>query len=132
MIPTRIHGFFDYLMGLALIVVPYMVSDTRGIEMWLPMGVGVLVLLQSLITDYECSVANLLPVRGHLAMDATVGGLLAISPWLLNFDERVFWPHVIVGVGLLASAVMTEKVRRDRRTDVLPTTDAPRSTPAAT
>ena len=113
-IPTRVHAVTDYLTGLALIAVPYFISDTRGIEMWLPMALGVGILLQSLITNFEFSLADWMPVRGHLAMDATLGGLLAISPFLFGFDDIVLWPHVILGVGLIGGAVMTEKFRRDQ------------------
>lgn len=114
LIPTRVHAVTDYILGIALIAVPYFVSDTRGTEMIVPMVIGLVVLLQSLITDYEFSGADIIPMRGHLAMDAIAGGFLAVSPWLFGFADIVFWPHVIVGVLMLLSAVATEKYRRDR------------------
>lgn len=116
-IPTKVHAIFDYLNGIALIAVPYLISDTRGIEMTIPMVLGVIVLLQSLITNYELSVADILPVQAHLGLDATAGGFLAISPFLFGFEDIVLWPHLLIGLGEIAGAILTEKYRRDRPLD---------------
>jgi hypothetical protein len=114
-IPTRVHAVTDYFVGSALIVIPPAVNQTGGWAVALPVIIGILLLIQNLATDYEYTAADLIPVRGHLAMDSIAGGLLAVSPWLFGFFEFVLWPHVIVGMAIWLAAMATETHRRDRR-----------------
>lgn len=99
MIPTRIHGVLDYLVGAVLIVAPYLLGFADGTAaQWTPMILGAAAILYSLITDYELSVAKVVPLRVHLGLDIASGIVLAASPWLFGFAERIWWPHVLVGI----------------------------------
>jgi hypothetical protein len=108
-IPTRIHGMLDYATGLLLIAAPYIFgfSDVGGAAQYLPMILGVAIIGLSLITDYELSIARLIPMPMHLAGDIAGGVLLAASPWLFGFADRVAWPHVIVGLLEIGAGLMT-------------------------
>lgn len=113
-ISTKMHAVMDYVMGILLIVVPLFWLDAEGVPeaaIWTPVAVGVLMLLQSLITDYELSLANIIPMSGHLTMDALAGILLAASPWLFGFADTIWWPHVLLGLGEIGAA-MTTQTRR--------------------
>ena len=97
-ISTRTHGYLDYGVSILLIIAPFTFGfATGGPAMWVPILLGAGTILYSLFTDYELGVARRIPMPTHLALDATAGGLLAISPWLFGFHELVFWPHVILG-----------------------------------
>jgi hypothetical protein len=61
----------------------------------------------SVLTDYELSLARVIPMPVHLAADAGGGLLLAASPWLFGFADRVTWPHVILGLLEVGAALMT-------------------------
>lgn len=81
MIPTRLHGILDYLIGILLIASPWLFGSTdAGIGMWLPIILGAGVIVYSLITDYEMSVARILPMTAHLGLDVAGGLLLAVLP----------------------------------------------------
>lgn len=111
---TKMHAAMDYLGGILLIVVPlfWMNSpDVPPAAIWTPVVIGALMLLQSLFTDYELSLANVIPVPAHLGMDALAGIVLAVSPWVFGFAETVWIPHVIVGV-LEIGAALTTKLHR--------------------
>lgn len=115
-IPTRIHGILDYLTGLLLIVLPWLLGFAQGgAETWLPVVLGAGVILYSLVTDYELGVWRRLAMGTHLALDLAGGALLAVSPWLFGFSDVVWAPHLVLGVFEILAALMTQTVAADRR-----------------
>ncbi len=113
-VSTRVHGIIDYGTGLLLIVVPYLLGFADGTAaQWVPMLVGLAIIGMSLLTDYELSVAKLVPMPIHLGADVLAGILLAASPWLFGFSDRVFWPHLIVGALEIGAGLITQTQRRD-------------------
>jgi hypothetical protein len=107
-IPTRIHGVIDYLTGLLLIVAPFVFGFADGgAAQWVPIILGAAILLMSIMTDYELSLAKMIPMPLHLGVDALGGLLLAASPWLFGFADQVFWPHLIIGLMEIGVSLMT-------------------------
>ena len=77
-ISSRSHGYIDYGTGLLLLVAPYLLGFADGTAaQWVPMIVGLTILGMSLMTDYELSVAKLVPLPVHLGADVLAGILLA-------------------------------------------------------
>lgn len=111
-IPTRIHGMADYATGLLLILSPYIFgfANVGGAAFYLPVALGIGIIGLSLLTDYELSIARLIPMPVHLAGDVAGGALLAASPWLFGFADRVTWPHVIIGLLEIGAGLMTRTV----------------------
>ncbi|HEX6041193.1 SPW repeat protein [Longimicrobium sp.] len=110
-LPTRIHGMLDYLMGALLIASPWLLgfADNEAAR-WVPVVLGAGVLLYSLFTDYELGAVRKLQMPAHLLLDAVGGILLAASPWILGFDERVWMPHVVLGAVEVVTAAITNTV----------------------
>lgn len=116
-IPTRTHGVLDYLVGILLILAPFILGFANdGPEMWVPIVLGAGLLLYSAFTAYELGLVPSLSMRAHLTLDLLSGLFLALSPWLFNFDERVWAPHVIVGLLEVAAALTTQTVPAHTRT----------------
>lgn len=110
-ISTKVHGYLDYLMGALLIAAPWLLDfDRGGAETWVPVALGVGAILYSLMTDYELGAFKALSMRTHLWLDGMAGALLAVSPWLFDFDEFVWAPHLILGLLEIGAALMTETV----------------------
>ena len=110
-IPTRVHGALDYLMGLLLLVAPYLLGFADGTAaQYVPQALGVAMLGASLLTDYELGLVRVIPMPMHLLLDLASGALLAASPWLFGFADRLFWPHLILGLLEIGSALMTRTV----------------------
>ena len=110
-LPTRIHGMLDYLLGALLIASPWLFGFADGgAEQWAPVVLGVSVLLYSLFTDYEMGAVKKLQMPAHLMLDALGGLLLAASPWIFGFDERVWMPHVVIGLVEVVTAAITNTV----------------------
>ena len=110
MIPTKVHGVLDYLMGLFLIAVPWLFGfHANSAETWVPIILGITVTVYSLMTDYEFGVSPIISMVWHLRLDAGSGLLLAISPFLFGFQHIVYWPHLILGLLEVAASQLTEK-----------------------
>lgn len=111
MISTRVHGILDYVMGIFLIVAPFLFGFADGgIKMWIFVIIGVSVLSYSLITAYERGVISILSMKTHLWLDGLGGLLLLLSPWIFGFSHEVYLPHLIIGMVEILAAVMMERV----------------------
>lgn len=117
-VSTRAHGLLDYPIGLALLFAPniFGFADVGGAAVWVPRLVGIITLVQSVFTRYELGLVKLLPMRMHLITDYVVGIFLAVSPWLFGFYnelvQRVWLPHLVVGLAIILITAMTEKYPR--------------------
>jgi hypothetical protein len=113
---TRMHGTADYLVGAALLILPWVGgfgSDAAGV---VAMIFGAAVIAHALVTNFEMGVLRLIQVPLHLWLDGVGGLLLALSPWLIGFDRTAWIPHVALGGVLILSALLTDTVPvRDRR-----------------
>ncbi len=105
---TKAHGILDYLMSLLVIASPWLFNFAAdGAETSVPVVLGVVTILYSLITNYEYSIATIIPFRTHLVLDTLCGMLLAASPWLFGFNDVVYLPHLVLGVAELAAVAMS-------------------------
>lgn len=115
-IPTRVHGFMDYGMGILLIAAPWLFGFAAGgAETWVPVILGAGAILYSLFTDYELGLVRSLSMPAHLGLDAMSGLLLAVSPWLFGFADLVYLPHLILGILEIGAALFTETTPADSR-----------------
>jgi hypothetical protein len=108
-IPTKTHGYIDYLMGILLIAAPWILDfDRGGAETWIPVVLGAGMIVYSLLTDYELGASRTLSMRTHLTLDLVGGLLLAVSPWLFGFDDYVYIPHLVLGIAEIGASLMTK------------------------
>jgi hypothetical protein len=107
-IPTKVHGVLDYLVGVLLIASPWLFDFARGgAETWVPVMLGVAAIVYSLLTNYEMGAYKTLSMRTHLTLDMLSGVILAASPWVFGFSDEVYMPHVILGVLEIGVALLT-------------------------
>ena len=80
-IPTGIHGVMDYLMGVLLIGIPFVVGFAPGAETgiavdnaatYVPVVLGFGAIIYSLCTNYELGVVRE-PFKSRLAARSTAG-----------------------------------------------------------
>jgi len=115
-VPTWVHGIIDWVMGLLLIALPWILGFARGgPESALPVAVGAAGLIVTFFTNHEYGVVRRIPMTAHLAVDGVAGAVLAASPWVFGFADVVWVPHVILGLTELAAAFVTETSPADRR-----------------
>jgi hypothetical protein len=108
---TRTHGIIDYVVGVLLILAPFILGfATGGPAMWTPIIIGLLIIGQSLLTDYELGVMRKIPMSTHLGIDMAAGAVLLVSPFIFGFADLIWWPHVIVGAAEIIIALVTKRV----------------------
>jgi hypothetical protein len=109
-IPTKIHGYMDYMMGVLLIAAPWLFDFAQGgAETWVPVVLGAGAIIYSLMTDYELGATNAISMRTHLTLDLVSGALLAASPWIFGFADYIYAPHLILGLLEIGAALMTKR-----------------------
>jgi hypothetical protein len=102
-------------MGALLIVLPPILFGGLTTAALVPMAIGLAVIVYSLMTAYELSIAKLIPMQTHLVLDILGGLLLAVSPWLFGFADVAWAPHVVLGVLELGAAALTFPLSANRR-----------------
>jgi hypothetical protein len=118
-IPTRLHGFLDYIVGMVLIAAPWIFqfSDNTAATV-VPIVLGVGLIVYSLVTDYELGVARVLPMSVHLLFDIAAGVVLAASPWIFGFADEsanVWVPHLLAGIAAIVLGLVTVQHPADER-----------------
>ncbi|TDH21440.1 hypothetical protein EXU57_19790 [Segetibacter sp. 3557_3] len=115
-IPTRVHGMLDYLVGVILMSAPWLLGFAHdgGAKTWIPFALGLGALAYSIFTDYELGLVRKLPMATHLMLDLASGILLAISPWLFGFADEVYLPHLLFGIFEIGAAIMTKTVPAEK------------------
>jgi hypothetical protein len=106
-IPTRLHGVLDYLMGGLVAVSPWLFGYADGgttAMVHLMLGAGMILI--ALMTDFELGVIRAIPMPAHLMLDAGLGVFALASPWLFGF-ATFSTLHVALGLFELAAAAMT-------------------------
>jgi hypothetical protein len=122
-IPTKVHGVFDYLGAIILLFAPniFGFAQEGGAAVLVPRIIGVVVLLQSILTNYELGLVKVLPMKMHLMNDYIASAILALSPWLFGFSHlpaNAWMPHLFAGVAIFLFTLFTEREPRFGRGDV--------------
>ena len=108
-IDTKIHGYMDYLKGLFLIVAPRIIRlDPGAPEGVILIVLGAMAIIYSLMTRYELGMVRVISMKTHLTLDVLSGIVLAASPWLFGFADRVYLPHLILGIIEIGAGLMTK------------------------
>lgn len=114
-VPTRVHGVFDYIGGIGLILAPFVFGffSAGGIAVILPMVLGVGLLVYSLLTRYELGIPAIkfIPMPYHLVFDFVAAALLAASPFLFGFYHdapNVWLPHLIAGLVVIVLVLVSQ------------------------
>ena len=116
MIPSRVHGIIDYLVAALLLLAPFLFGFADGgPAQMVPTVLAVVIVIVSLLTRYELSVAKVIPYSVHLVLDVLVGLVLLVSPWLFGFADQIWWPHVLVGVVSFVVVALSRGGRREAR-----------------
>jgi len=107
-ISRKTHGIIDYLWAAVIISAPFILGFIKVMPAAICFFIAALIVIfQSLFTNYELGVWKRLPMAFHLDMDVVLGFALVISPWLFGFYQQIFWPHVIMGALSIVAGLTT-------------------------
>jgi len=106
-IPTRIHGVLDYLMGVIFIVLPKVLDWNQTANYFISI-LGVSVIVYSLLTRYELGAVKWIPMSVHLILDLLGGILLIVAPFILRVaGNGVTTWMIVLGLVELIATLMT-------------------------
>lgn len=106
---TKTHGKIDYIIGLILVSSPWIFDYAASYQyyIWIPFALGSFIILYSMLTDYEHGFSPVIGVKVNLVLDFLCGAFLAASPWIFNFHEILYLPHVVLGGLLVLNALLS-------------------------
>lgn len=102
-ITTTTHGVIDYVTVGALATLPRIFKWSPGLTNLLT-GVASGILGYSLITDYELSLAKVLPMKTHLALDGVSALLTGAAPFIMK-EPKQSAKFALIGVALFELTV---------------------------
>ncbi len=102
LIPTKAHGFLDYLTAGTMLALPRAMGWSENVTRLLT-GAAVGTIGYSLLTRYELGLVKVLPMRAHLALDAMSGAALCAAPWMLP-EESDEVKQALLSLGLFELA----------------------------
>lgn len=109
-ISTRTHGIIDYTWAAAATSLPRLMDDSSATGKLIRTA-GTAATVNSAVTNYEAGLVPVMPMRGHLALDILMSGVLLASPLFLPSSER---RYAAVPVALGAVGLVTALLTRTR------------------
>jgi drug/metabolite transporter (DMT)-like permease len=114
------HGILDYLVGILLIVSPWLFGfdDVSSVATNTMVIVGVVITALSLMTDYPISLVKAVPFKTHGVIE-TIGAIfLVLSPWILGFSEVQVATTLalVVGIAWIGVVMLTNYGYQTRQT----------------
>lgn len=108
---TRVHAYLDFILALLLVTAPWW-GGFAGLnpETAIALAVGLAIAGYALATDNELGVVKRLQMPLHLWIDALAGIVVATSPWVFSFDQRVWVPHLVGGILLMVVAALSQTI----------------------
>lgn len=112
-LPTKVHGVLDYLVGIALIAAPTLFGfrEVGGPAVIIPTVIGIVLIAYSLFTNYEWGVFKKISMGYHLFVDYLASTFLALSPFVFGFADKglnVWLPHFVVGLTVIAVVLISK------------------------
>ena len=106
LIGSRLHAILDYTIGLFSIVLPILLALEGQRETMVLLGFGLVIILYSLLTDYQLGMSQKIPMWLHFRIDQFMGLMIIISPWVMKFNESIYLPHVLLGLALIVNSLL--------------------------
>jgi hypothetical protein len=103
-ISSRAHGVFDYIAGILLIVLPFILlpAEAPVIATVMPVVIGILIIVLALFTNFELGLVKKIGMANHLMIDNGLGVILAITPWIFGFFQITYGLHLVAGIIIFA------------------------------
>ena len=109
-ITSRVHGLLDYMSAIVLILAPSVLefNEVSPYAYWLSVIAGVILILYSLMTDYDFSIGMLIPLTTHLVIDFSAGVLFILWPFIFDFTGLALAYYLVMGFGILLVVGLTQ------------------------
>ena len=95
-VTKQIHAYLDYPVAVALMALPFVlgIGASHHFAMQLSVFTGIAAFGLTLLTDHHLGVWRVIPYNGHLLVDAIVGVVFVLAPFIFSFkglDAIYYW-----------------------------------------
>ncbi|MGI8575631.1 MAG: SPW repeat domain-containing protein [Egibacteraceae bacterium] len=106
LLPWFLHEAIEYLVGIFLILAPFVFEFAGSVAFPLFIASGLYVLLLAALSRGPLSVADVLPHAAHAGGDYLLGAFLVLAPFLFGYSNQD--PQLTISIFLgLAHVVIT-------------------------
>jgi hypothetical protein len=109
-IPQDVHSILDYADGLTAMS-GALTADDDDVAFWASLAFGAGAIGVAAMTDYRLSLAKVIPIRTHEAIDYAWGMSCIAAPFALGYwksSPRTAITHVMVGAGTIIASLFTD------------------------
>lgn len=109
-ISTTFFGYTTYLLALVSMASPWLFGFVHpgGAALFFPLIFGWFCLIMAIFSRSKAGAVGIFPIQMHCTLLTIVGFVIMMSPFLYDFEGRVFLPHVIIGATTLFFGVFTK------------------------
>jgi len=109
-ISTKVYGFFNYALGIVMILSPWLFGfkDQHGASFLMPLYLGWLQLVMAIFSKHEWGFIKIFPVSMHCFIDIIVGSFLFASPFVYAYTDMIFIPQLLFGAILFLLGIFVQ------------------------
>jgi hypothetical protein len=110
-IPQDVHSVMDYVDGLTVATGALTADEDDSVARLASLALGASAVGVSAITDYRLSLAKIIPIRMHEAIDYAWGMSCIAAPFALGYwksSPRTAMTHIMVGAGTVLASLFTD------------------------
>ena len=96
-----LHGTFEYVVGVGLIVAPFVLGFQAGAATAVAIILGVFLLIVAATTTGSTSIINQVPVSVHIMLDYALAGVMVASPFLFGFSDETSPTAFFIALGVV-------------------------------
>jgi len=102
-VTQKIHAYLDYPVAVALMALPFVLGlgNSNPMALQLSVATGIAAFILTLLTNHHLGVYRIIPFKGHLVVDALVGILFVIAPFVFSFQGPDAYYYWVNGVAVL-------------------------------
>lgn len=100
-VPVWLHGVLEYVLGVALIVAPFLLAFQSGAAKAVAIILGLVVLVVAATTSGPTSIVDQLPVSVHILLDYVLAAVLVASPFLFGFSAETNPTAFFIALGVV-------------------------------
>jgi hypothetical protein len=108
-VSTTFYGYFNYVLALVTMASPWLFNfwHVGGAALFPPLIFGWFQLIMAIFSVNKAGFMKIFPNQFHMVLDVFAGFVILVSPFLYNFADQVWVPHVIIGGIMLLVGVLT-------------------------
>jgi hypothetical protein len=126
-VPAFVHGLLEYVVGVLLIVAPFVLSFDSDTATGISVAAGVVVLIVNGSTAMSTGLIKSIPVQAHVMIDYVLAIFLIASPFLFAFDDdgsaTAFF--LVLGIVHLLLTIATRFIKEEPRRRREPASEQP-------